>query len=208
MATGTTPVRTHDAAASERVRPAARGWWLLVLGAALLGIVGTIWQTVERIAFESGSQGPSFCEISSVVSCSSVYAHWQSSALGVPNSLVGLPVFAILASGAASALLGSRLSRGYLRLVLGLALFMTGFATWYMQQTAFDIGSLCVFCAASLALIMLAGLGLVRIAAAEAALGSGRTGRTVAGLVDAGLDIALWVALGLGVATMLVLGLG
>lgn len=49
------------------------------------------WQTVERIAWAADPQAPSVCEINTVLSCSSVYPHWQSSALGIPNSLIALP---------------------------------------------------------------------------------------------------------------------
>ena len=74
----------------------ARRWWWLVLAGGVLGIAGTVWQTMERLAYGSGDKGPSVCDISAIVSCTNVYSHWQSSALGVPNSLIGLPVFAFM----------------------------------------------------------------------------------------------------------------
>lgn len=177
----------------------------MLLG-GVLGIVGTVWQTVERIEYAAGG-GESVCDISSVLSCSSVYSHWQSSALGVPNSLIGLPVFAFLAGGALAALTGSRLSVGYLRTSLGVALFMTGFVVWYLQQTAFSIGALCLFCLACMVSITLAGVGLIRVADAEGALGSGDLARRVRGAVDAWVDLALWAGLVMLVAATLFVGL-
>lgn len=203
-----TPARSEHAPVEHAPPRMVPGWWWLVLAGSLLGIVSTIWQTVERIAWAAGEAGPSFCEISSVVSCTSVYGHWQSSALGVPNSLIGLPVFAIVASGAVSALLGSRPSPAYLRTLFGLTLFMTVFATWYVEQMAFSIGSLCVFCLGCLVFIAVTGMGLTRVVAAEGALGAGRAGRTLTALVGSGGDVAVWVGLGLVVVTMLVVGLG
>ena len=184
----------------------ARGWWFLVLAGAALGIVSTVWQTVDRIAHASGEAGASICEINALVSCSSVFDHWQSSALGIPNSLIGLPVFALLASGAVSALMGSRLSRSYLGGLLGVSVFMTVFITWYMHQTAFDIGALCLFCAACLVGIVLAGTGLTRALAAEPLESDGVPGRLTR-LVDSGADIALWGGVLVLVAVMLLFGL-
>jgi uncharacterized membrane protein len=188
-------------------RGAPTVWWVIALVGGVLGIAGTIWQMVERLAYESDPTGDSFCEINAAVSCSSVYSHWQSSALGLPNALIGLPVFAFISSAAVGALLGSRPSHRYLASVWGLGLFMTVFATWYMEQTAFEIGSLCIFCAASLVCIMIVGVGLTRVVAAEQALGTGRAGRRLARLVDSDIDLALWVGLGVAVAAMLFLRL-
>ena len=181
-------------------------WWYAVLVGGLLGIVSTVWQTVERIAYAAGGD-ESVCDISAVLSCSNVYSHWQSSALGVPNSLIGLPVFAFLTSVAVSGLLGSQLSRATLGASWGLALFMTGFIVWYMEQTAFDIGSLCLFCTACMVNITLVSAGLTRVVDSEAVLGDGPAGQRLRSLVDSWADLALWAGLLMAVAAMLFIGL-
>jgi uncharacterized membrane protein len=203
----TTTIAAPDRAPVREVVPAASRWWYVVLAGALIGIVGTSWQTVERIAYAADGAGESFCDISSVLSCSSVYSHWQSSALGIPNSLVGLPVFAFLASAAVSALLGSRLSPVFVRTALGMSLFMTAFVVWYLQQTAMEIGALCLFCLACMVSLTLTSSGLVRVADAESALGSGRVATRVHSWVDSWVDLAAWAGLAMLVAAMLVLGL-
>ncbi len=193
----------------ERFHAPARtvsGWWYVVLTGAVLGIVSTVWQTVERIAYAKG-EASAVCDISAVVSCSNVYSHWQSSALGVPNSLIGLPVFAFMASLALSGLLGSQLSPRFLAGSLGLSVFMTLFIVWYLEQTAFDIGALCLFCAACMVNITLVSAGLVRVADAEGALGEGPLARRVHAMVDSWADLAVWVGLLMGVAAMLFVGL-
>lgn len=191
----------------ETAPQATRTWWRLVLAGGLLGIVGTVWQTAERLSALAAPGGESVCDINAVISCGSVYEHWQSSALGVPNALIGLPVFAVMASAALAALLGSQLSGRYVATMWGLALFMTVFVFWYMQQTAFAIGALCLFCTASMVNIMLAGIGLTRIAHAEGALGEGTIGRAVHRLVDGWWDLVLWLTLAAVVVGMLVIGL-
>lgn len=196
-----------EASRPKTAPPATRTWWRLVLAGGLLGIVGTVWETVERLSALTTVGKDSVCDINAVISCGSVYEHWQSSALGVPNSLIGLPVFAIMASAALGALLGSQLSGRYVATLWGLALFMTVFVFWYMEQTAFTIGALCLFCTASMINIMLAGIGLTRVADAERALGDGRVGSAVHRLVDSRADLALWFGLAAVVGIMLFLGL-
>ena len=181
-------------------------WWWPVLVGGVLGVVSTAWQTVERIAYAGGGDS-SVCDISAVLSCSNVYSHWQSSALGIPNSLIGLPVFAFLTSLAVTGLLGSQLSRPALGAGWGLSLFMTGFIVWYMAQTAFDIGALCLFCTACMVTITLAAAGLTRVADAQGVLGDGPAGRRLHALVDAWADLAIWLGLLMAVAAMLFVGL-
>jgi uncharacterized membrane protein len=200
-------IQTELAPEPTPTRTDARRWWWLVLAGGLLGIVGRVWRTIERRAYGSGDKGPSVCDISAIVSCTNVYSHWQSSALGVPNSLIGLPVFAFVTSAAIAALLGTVHSTRYVAVVWGLAVFMTLFAVWYMEQTATSIGSLCLFCTASLLNIMLAGVGLTRVVDAHGALGAGRAGQRLHRLVDSWADVALWVGLAFAVAAMLFVGL-
>jgi uncharacterized membrane protein len=195
------PVQTATAAGA--------GWWWVVPAGGVLGVITTVWQTVERIETLGAADNASpLCEINAVVSCGAVFDEWQSSALGIPNFLVGLPVFALMASAALGALLGSRPSRRYVAVLWGIALFMTAFVVWYMQQSAFVMGALCVFCTASMVSIMVIGAGLTRVADATGVLGSARTGQVLARLVESSSDLVLWAGLLVAVAVMLWLGLG
>lgn len=172
-----------------------------------LGIITAAWQTVERLAYAADPTADSVCEINAVLSCSSVYSHWQSSALGIPNSLIGLPVFALIASAGLAGVLGSSLSRGYLAAIGGMTLFMAGFVTWYMFQSAFVISVLCLFCVACMVNVVVAGIGVTRVAAAQQVLGHGRAGRELRLLVESGADLIAWLGLAAAVAVMLYFGL-
>lgn len=197
-------------AADRSPAPAVRGlrpWWLLTFLGGALGAVTGAWQTVERIAWAADGTTASFCDVNAWLSCSSVFGHWQSSALGIPNSLIALPVFSVLAATGLAGLLGSRLSNAFVATALGLAVFMTAFIVWYMQQTAFAIGILCLFCAGCALAVLVAGAGLTRVAAAQGALGSGRFGREVGLLVRSGADLMVWGGVALVVLAMLVVGL-
>lgn len=84
---------------------------------------------------------------------------------------------------------------------------MTAFIVWYMQQTAFAIGVLCLFCAGCALAAGVAGAGLTRVAAAQGALGSGRFGREVGLLAASGADLMVWGGVALVILAMLVVGL-
>lgn len=204
-----TPVRVresggHDADAGRRPAPV---WFAIMVAGGVLGGIAAAWQLVERIAYADGTNSGSFCEVNSVISCNSIFSHWQSSALGVPNTLVSLPVFALLASAGLAGLLGSRLSKAYVASLLGLTVFMALFMTWYMQQSAFAIGALCLFCTAGAASLIAIGIGLTRVVDAVGALGTGRAGRQLHLLVEARADVIIWLGLGALIAVLLYLGL-
>lgn len=103
-----------------------------MLVAGLAGVGTGAWLTVERIAWAGEPAIGSVCDLSATISCGNVFSHWQSSALGVPNSLVALPVFAMIGSAGLAGVLGSRPSRSYTATMLGPSVFMALFVTWYL----------------------------------------------------------------------------
>ena len=204
-----TPVRVRDARGPEFevARPIGRVWPVLMLVGGALGVTSGVWQTVERIAFAKGANKGALCEINAVLSCNSVFNHWQSSALGIPNSLISIPVFAVLAFAGLSLLMGSPLSRSYLATLFGMTVFMAAFLTWYMEQSAFAIGVLCLYCTVCAASLIAIGIGLTRLVEANQALGTGRAGRQLQLLVEARGDIIIWLGLAALIAVLLYLGL-
>jgi uncharacterized membrane protein len=209
MTTSTEDRLTNHGGSSPRVSrtSSTRPWYRLVLLAATVGIVSASWQLVERIAVAQDADAASVCDFNSVLSCTSVFTQWQSSALGVPNTLVSLPIFAALAATAVAGLLGSRFASSYLAVLLALSLFMAAFATWYSFQTGFVMGAMCLFCTVGSACVLAAGIGVARVAAAGRALGDGRAGRALALLVDSKSDMIAWLGLILINAVMLYFGL-
>lgn len=188
--------------------PAQRRWHAaLALLGGVLGLFSAGWQTVERIEWAANPEASSVCEINAVLSCSSVYSHWQSSALGIPNSIIALAVFGVIASAGLAGVLGSALSRTYLASVLGVTVFMAAFVTWYLEQSALSIGVLCLFCVACAVNVIVAGIGVTRMASSQGALGTGRLGLGVAAMVRSGADLVVWVGLAGLLAMMLWLGL-
>ncbi|HSN06521.1 MAG TPA: vitamin K epoxide reductase family protein [Candidatus Angelobacter sp.] len=184
-----------------------RGLWIWVLLPALAGIGFTTVQIIEKIDILSHPGKTLFCDVSSTVSCTEVLNAWQSSVLGPPNSLIGAIMFALLASAGLAGLLSSTLSRAYLVTLWGLAVFFLCFATWFMYETAFAIGSLCVWCTGIVTAVVVICAALTRIADRAHAFGDAGFGYVVATVVRSRLDLAVWAVWWLAVAALLWIGL-
>lgn len=169
-----------------------RGWWAAVLVSGLAGVVFTGIQIVEKITISSQPSTVLSCDINSVVSCTSVLTAWQSSVLGPPNALVGAVMFALLASGGLAGVLGSRASRSYLLTLWGLAVFFLGFASWFMYQTAFRIGALCIWCTGIVTAVVVICAALTRLNHRHETLGDGSAGRGLALMVHSKGDLIVW----------------
>jgi uncharacterized membrane protein len=177
-------------------------WWVILL-AALAGVTFTSVQIVERIATLRNPDLSLACDINAVMSCSNVLEAWQSSVIfGIPNALLGTIMFTILGTSAAAVLLGTVPTRAFLRGLWGLALFFAAFATWFMMQTAFVIGALCLWCIGITTAIGLIGATLTHIAGIRGDLGG--VGRTI---TYSGLAWFIWAGWWVAVAGLLAVGL-
>lgn len=181
-------------------------WWV-TLAAGLVGTGFTITQIMEKIAILKDPATSLACDVNSVLSCSNVLLSWQASVLGPPNALIGAIMFTILWSAALARILGSTLSHAHVATLWGLAVFFLAFATWFMEQTAFSIGALCLWCIGiTTAVVVICGC-LTRAAAQMQAFGTGRAGRWLATATHSGLDLIIWAGWWVAIAAMLVIGL-
>lgn len=144
-----------------------RPWGWLVVAASGIGIISGSITIMDKIALLKDPAAGSFCDISSTVGCTPVLLAWQSSVLGPPNALLGVIMFAILATAGLVVATGGRLTRGMTTGLLGLAVFFAAFLTWYMVEVAFVIGSLCPFCTICAAGCLVTLVGVNRLAAAN-----------------------------------------
>lgn len=164
-------------------------------------------QIVEKITVLADPAGAVLvCDVNAVLSCSRVLDAWQSSVLGPPNALIGAVMFAVLGSGALAGATGSRLAGGYLLGLWALAVGFAGFATWFMAQTAYMIGALCLWCTGiTTAILVIVAACTRQVAAAGALPGAG--GRLLGTMVRSGTDVIVIAGWWLVVAVMLVTGL-
>lgn len=192
--------------ARETPPPGRGAWWVVAIGAGA-GLVFTTIQIMEKISILKDPTAGLFCDINAKVSCTNVLMAWQSSVLGPPNALIGAIMFALLGSAGLAGVLGSRASRGYLLVLWGLGLFFAAFATWFMFQTAFVIGSLCLWCTGIVTAVLAICAALTRAANTAQAWGTGGFGRFMGTAVRAKLDLIIWAGWWLGIAGMLAVGL-
>ena len=195
------------APAGLRGAPADRRAWWVVLVAAGAGLTFTTVQIMEKISILKDPTAGLVCDISTTVSCTNVLNAWQSSVLGPPNALIGAIMFAVLGSAALGGALGGAPARSYLLVLWGLAVFFAVFATWFMFQTAFSIGSLCLWCTGIVTAVLAICATLTRITHRAHAFGSGRFAGLMDTAVKSSLDLIIWVGWWLGIAAMLAVGL-
>lgn len=204
-APSTAPPSFPDAARTGTA-PVLRGWWAAALGAAVVGIGLTGLQIVEKIAVLSDPGAALVCDVNAVLSCSSVLSAWQSSVLGPPNALIGAVLFAVLGSAALGGVLGGRPARAYLVALWAVAIGFALFATWFMVQTAYAIGALCLWCIGITTAVLVIVAALTRIVVHAHAV-SGSLGRGVGALVRSQTDLVVIAGWWLAIAAVLFTGL-
>ncbi|MFN8200553.1 MAG: vitamin K epoxide reductase family protein [Nakamurella multipartita] len=123
-------------------RPAA---WVLLVG-GLLGEAAALILTVEkyRLALDPGYI--TSCDLNPVLSCGSIMTTPQASAFGIPNSLLGVAGFAVVATVGAALLAGARTANWFWA---GLQIGVTAgflFVHWLIWQSLSVIGALCPYC--------------------------------------------------------------
>ena len=191
------------------IEPAGRtlGWWWAMLVASLLGIASGTITIVEKIAILTDPDRAAFCDVNAQIGCTPVLLAPQSAVLGPPNAAIGIVMFAMFASAALAGVLGTSFPRTYRWAMLGLAVFFGLFLTWYMEQVAFAIGSLCPFCAVCAACVMVVVLAAARLVAADLPADAKGLAGALGTARRTGLDVIVvlgWTAL---IAGMLLVGI-
>jgi len=133
---------------SSQTNASSRWPWAVLVAGSAVGLIASFIQTIERINFAKNPTTPLQCDLNAIFSCSNVFDAWQSSVFGFSNSILCISFFAVVLGGALAGLTGSRLHRT-LRLVLHFfTVFFLGFGAWYLWQSTFYIGYICIFCLA------------------------------------------------------------
>lgn len=188
--------------------PPPRAWFGVVALAAVVGMASTIIQIVERVALAENADADLLCDINGTFSCGNVLTAWQSSVFGpIPNSAIGLSVFALTLGVAGAGVLGSQLSKAAWAVATFFAGFMAAFTVWFLAQTAFVISAVCLYCLVIGTMVLLVNISWWRIGNRLGYL-EGNPFLDAAGwLVRGGTDLFLWIGLGVIVAVMMVAGL-
>lgn len=184
-----------------------RPWWWAMLISSLLGIASAMTTVVEKIALLKDPGQAAFCDINGQIGCTPVLLAPQSSVLGPPNAAIGMVMFAMFSAAALAGVMGTWFPRSYRNVLLGLSVFFGLFLTWYMQQVAFAIGSLCPFCAVCAGCVMVAVLAAARLCAVDMHPGDRGFAGALGTMVRSGLDVIVVAGWTLLIAGMLVVGI-
>lgn len=175
-----------------------------MLAGGLIGMAAAFLQTTEKIALLKNKDAILACDLSSVFSCTNVLNAWQSAVFGFPNSLMCLALFTIFATVALVGLSGGNLPRRLRLGIQALSLFTLAFALWFLSQSIYVIGSLCILCIFCFAGLLFVNWGWLRINAAD--LPIGQRGRAVLkNAIAKGADIFGWFLLAAVVAFAMLL---
>ena len=114
--------------------------------AGLIGLAASVTLTVEKIRLLADPGYVPSCNLNPVLACGSVMVTEQASVLGLPNSLMGIIAFTVVALTGALSVMKVVLPHWYWS---ALALATAGgvaFVHWLIFQSLYRIGALCPYC--------------------------------------------------------------
>ena len=114
--------------------------------AGIVGFLASFLQLIEKIELLKNPNSALFCNINAIFSCSNILNVWQSSVFGFPNSLMCVSFFAIMITAGFVAWTGGTINNTLRLVFMGMAWFFVGFGFWYLWQSIFVVGALCIFC--------------------------------------------------------------
>jgi len=166
---------------------------LMATGGAI-GMAAAFLQTTEKMTLLAHKDAILACDLNSVFSCTNVLNAWQSSVFGFPNSIMCLTLFTIFTTTALIGFGGGNLPRGVRISVHALTLFTLCFALWFLAQSIYVIGSLCILCIFCFAGLLLINWGWLRLNAADLPIGE-RARTILAHAITKNYDVLGWCIL-------------
>lgn len=175
---------------------------IMAAGGAI-GMVASFLQTLEKLTLIKDPDSSLYCNLNSVFSCSNVLNSSQASVFGFPNSIMSLLLFTAFFSIALAGLSGA-LGRKLRLSIQFLALFTLSFGLWFLWQSTYNIGSLCIFCIFNLIGLLMINWGWLRINASDYPV-SKKTSEKLRNAIEHGADTFGWLLIGLLVGLLMFL---
>src|ERR1039457_4785091 len=120
--------------------------YLVMIIGALAGFVASFWQLLDKLELLKNSHAALSCNLNSVFSCSNILNAPQSSVFGFPNALMCVILFVVALVAGMIGLGGANIAKGLRFFFQFLAFFTVGFGLWYLWESIFRVGALCIFC--------------------------------------------------------------
>lgn len=197
--------QVEDFVPSWDTEEARRSWRrrtsLEMLVSGFIGLVTSFVLSIEAWQLAANSSTRFGCDVSAVLSCSTVAQTWQARILGFPNAFLGIFFEAVVLAISVGIAAGVRFPRWYMactNLLYTVALF---FAFWLFSQSYFIIQVLCPWCLLITLTTTLVFGGITRINIRDGVIPAPESVRRI---VAQGLDWALWGLIVFGVLAMVV----
>lgn len=188
----------------NKITSVGKLWWVIAIS-GLIGLLASFIQTIERINYADDKLAVLSCDINSVIGCSNVFDAWQSSVFGFSNSLMCMVFFGFLLAIGLAAATGSVINKYYRLAINFFSLFFLGFGAWYLHQSAFDVGTICVFCIFCYASVILANWAQLRLNYNDWPMSKKYKNLTTK-CIKHGADSFFWILWALVVTALLIIG--
>jgi uncharacterized membrane protein len=163
---------------------------------AIVGLIASFWQMIEKIAILTAPTEPLSCNINAIFNCSNILNVWQSSVFGFPNSLMCIVFFVIILAIGLVGWTGGTINKN-LRLTLqAFTLFFIGFGFWYLWQSIFTVGAICIFCLFCYAAVLAISFTWLRINQHDLPI-SKNAKKFIDATVADGSDLFIWLSIAL-----------
>lgn len=190
---------SYETEAARRAWHRRTGLEMIISGS--IGLFTSFVLSIEAWQLAADSSARFGCDISSVLSCSTVAQTWQARILGFPNAFLGIFFEAVVLAISVGIFAGVKFPRWYMlgtNLLYTIALF---FAFWLFGQSYFIIQVLCPWCLLITLTTTLVFGGITRINIRDGVIPAPEGLRRI---VAQGLDWALWGLIVFGVLAMVV----
>jgi uncharacterized membrane protein len=117
-----------------------------MLISALVSLYAAFVLSIDAVKLASNPNLVLDCDISKIVSCTTVAQSWQASLFGFPNAFLGLITEPVIITLAIAGLSGVKFPKAFLIVAQIVYFFGLSFALWLFLQSSFSIGAFCPYC--------------------------------------------------------------
>lgn len=141
-------VKIRSIFSGDRAKKRSDNYWIFasMLIGSLLSLLASFVLSVESIELAKNSDTKLSCDVSSVISCSTVNSHPSAKLFGFPNAFLGLMAEPVVITVAIAGLSGVKFGRKFMFAAqIGYTLGFI-FAYYLLYMSYFVIGALCPWC--------------------------------------------------------------
>ena len=164
--------------------------------ASIIGFIASFWQMIEKIAILKAPTEPLVCNINAVFNCSNILNVWQSSVFGFPNSLMCIAFFSIMLAIGLVGWTGGTINKTLRIVMQGFTLFFICFGFWYLWQSIFAVGAICIFCLFCYAAVLAISFAWLRINQHDLPIGK-KAKKFIGTAITDGSDLFIWLSIAL-----------